>query len=173
MGWEWSSAIIQHMFLKSPQRCTIIMFSFHITGCRSLLFIMLVLYVLFTAQCIITCHDLNAHSCAFSQGNMPPTSTYIKRWSETVYLTPPHQLWHSQADLLDIMFNICPSLSVSHFRIFFSRLFHFLFTGSAFRHISSLLCLWLVRFTLSIFSCLTSPLTFLLHDHPITNNMLH
>lgn len=126
MGWELSSAIIQHMFLKSPQRCTIIMFSFHITGCRSLLFIMLVLYVLFTAQCIITCHDLNAHWCAFSQGNMPPTSTYIKSHNLRLFIW----LLHTSFDTLRLTYLtsclIYVPLSPSHtFAAFFFPSFSF------------------------------------------------
>ena len=124
------SHIIQHMFFKSPQRCTIIMFSFHITGCRLKLLIMLVQYVHFTARCT-TCNDLNAYSSVFSQGNMPPTSTYIKS----------HNLRMCEAGLLDIMFNILyVPLSILHFpHIFLSFFVSVSLCGQYSDFISSLL----------------------------------
>lgn len=166
---------MEHMFLKSPQRCTIIMFSFPISGCRSLLFIMLVLYVLFTAQCVTTCHDFNARSSAVSQGNVPPTSTYIKSHNPRLFMW----LLHTSFDTLRLTYltscliYVPLSLRLTLFSAFFFCSFSFSLHWVSAHFISPLLCLWLVRFTLSALSCSTSPLTLLLHDHPITNNMLH
>lgn len=69
---------MEHMFIKSPQRCTISIFSFHVTGCR-LKFAGAVCSFLSSVMCA----SFNAYPRAVSRGNTPPTCVHRNSHAHT------------------------------------------------------------------------------------------